>query len=329
MGVTQTKNNLRWSVFVFSFLLLFCSALYVVADEVSTTDVTVFDDADGDGLSDDEEKIYGTDPSVADTDNDSYSDGVEIKGGFDPLKPAPGDRVVQDDTTTVTTTVEGDGPNLTEIASQEFATLIDKKIEQGESAEITSSDLDEAITEVMTKGATDVVLPEVETGEIKVKLVDEKMVEEEKKEQSRQDAIEYLTLVSYILISNSPVQIRDTSSLQSFLMDAGNKMVVGMMSGNFSFLDSIEEKGKKSVEEINKLEVPESMLGTHVKALQMMTFAANLKQVIKASVSPQDPLGQMYSFSKLQGFLLSLDSFISETQSSLSALGVESIPLDI
>lgn len=329
MGVTQTKNNLRWSVFLFSFLFLFCSALYVVADEVSMTDVTVFDDADGDGLSDDEEKTYGTDPSVADTDNDSYSDGVEIKGGFDPLKPAPGDRVVPDDTTEVVTTTEGDGPNLTEIANQEFATLIDKKIEEGESAEITSSDLDEAITEVMTKGTTDVVLPEVETGDIKVKLVEEDLVEEEKKEQSRQDAIEYLTLVSYILISNSPVQIRDTSSLQSFLVDSGNKMVIGMMSGNFSFLDTIEEKGKKSVEEINKLEVPESMLGTHVKALQMMTFAANLKQVIKASVSPQDPLGQMYSFSKLQGFLLSLDSFISETQSNLSALGVENIPLDI
>ncbi|MFA9262409.1 MAG: hypothetical protein ACEQSB_03580 [Undibacterium sp.] len=330
MGVSQTKNNLRWSVFVFAFLLLSCSALYVVADEASTTEAIVFDDGDGDGLSNDEEKIYGTDPDVADTDNDSYSDGVEIKGGFDPLKPAPGDRVVPEEVKTEDVTTEtGSEKNLTEIAAEEFNNLIDKKTESGETAEITSSDLDTAIAEVMSKGQSEVVLPDVETGDIKVKLVAEKLPEDEKKEQSRQDAIEYLTLVSYILISNSPVQIRDTSSLQSFLVDSGNKAIVGMMSGNFSFLDTIEEKGRKSVEEINKLEVPESMLGTHVKALQMMTFAANLKQIMKATVNPNDPLGQMYSFSKLQGFMLSLDTFISETQSNLAALGVESIPLDI
>ncbi len=328
MGISQTKNNLRWSIFVFAFLFLFSSAMYVVADEASTMDSLVFDDADGDGLSNDEEKVYGTDPNVADTDADSYSDGVEIKGGFDPLKPAPGDRIIPEEPVAVEPGVEPE-VNLTEIASQEFGEILDKKIESGETPEITSADLDTAIAEVMSKGTEEVVLPEVKTDDIKVKLVAEVLPEEEKKEQSREDAIEYLTLVSYILISNAPVQIRDTTSLQNFLVDSGNKMIMGMMSGNYSFLDSIEDRGKKALEEINKVEVPESMLGTHVKALQMVTFAANLKQVVKTSVSPQDPLGQMYSFSKLQGFLLSLDSFIKETQSNLSALGVENIPLDI
>lgn len=329
MGIAQTKTNIRWSVFVFSFLFLFSSALYVVADELSNSEGIVFGDSDSDGLSNDEEKIYGTDPEVADTDGDSYSDGVEIKGGFDPLKPAPGDRVVVEE---VVTEEDGDGDgsvNLTEVATQEFSEMITEKIENGESAEITSSDLETAIAEVMTQSGSDIVLPEVETGDIKVKLVDEDLPEEEKKDQNREDAIEYLTLVSYILISNAPVQIRDTSSLQNFLVDSGNKIVVGMMSGDYSFLDSIEERGKKALEEVNKVEVPESMLSIHVKALQIMTFAANLKEVIKASVGPDDPIGQMYTFSKLQGFLLSFDSFVSETQSYLLGIGVENIPLDI
>lgn len=43
-------------------------------------------DSDNDGLFDREEvKVYGTDPLKADTDGDSYSDGVEVKGGFNPL----------------------------------------------------------------------------------------------------------------------------------------------------------------------------------------------------------------------------------------------------
>lgn len=47
-------------------------------------------DSDADGLADrDEEEIYGTDPSNPDTDSDSYSDGTEIQGGYNPLGAGP------------------------------------------------------------------------------------------------------------------------------------------------------------------------------------------------------------------------------------------------
>lgn len=42
-------------------------------------------DTDNDGLSDYEEvKIYKTNPLLSDTDGDSYSDGAEVKGGYNP-----------------------------------------------------------------------------------------------------------------------------------------------------------------------------------------------------------------------------------------------------
>lgn len=44
-------------------------------------------DSDADGLTDDEEKIVGTDPNKADTDNDGYLDLAEFKSGYDPLVP--------------------------------------------------------------------------------------------------------------------------------------------------------------------------------------------------------------------------------------------------
>jgi hypothetical protein len=80
---------------------------------------------------------------------------------------------------------------------------------------------------------------------------------------------------------------------------------------------------------VNQVVVPESMLATHVKTIKMLTFASNLKETIHASVSSSDPLGQMYMFSKVQGFLMSLESFMTETQSMLAAFGIENIPLDI
>src|SRR4051794_24879513 len=49
-------------------------------------------DADGDGLSDEEEADLGTDPADADSDGDGVSDGAEVDAGTDPLDPndAPG-----------------------------------------------------------------------------------------------------------------------------------------------------------------------------------------------------------------------------------------------
>lgn len=48
------------------------------------TDILLID-TDGDGLSDREEvKVYSSDPIKSDTDNDGFSDGQEVKNGYDP-----------------------------------------------------------------------------------------------------------------------------------------------------------------------------------------------------------------------------------------------------
>lgn len=47
-------------------------------------------DTDGDGISDvDERVLYKTDPLAADSDNDGFTDGVEIMNGFNPLDETP------------------------------------------------------------------------------------------------------------------------------------------------------------------------------------------------------------------------------------------------
>lgn len=44
-------------------------------------------DTDGDGLSLQEEQVYGTDPNKADTDGDGFKDGDEVNRGFNPKGP--------------------------------------------------------------------------------------------------------------------------------------------------------------------------------------------------------------------------------------------------
>ena len=52
-------------------------------------------DSDNDGITDfDEVNLYGTDPFVADTDGDGFTDGAEILSGYDPLDASPETLVV-------------------------------------------------------------------------------------------------------------------------------------------------------------------------------------------------------------------------------------------
>ncbi len=43
------------------------------------------DDPDADGITNAEERLYGTDPNKADTDADTFTDGEEVKNGYNPL----------------------------------------------------------------------------------------------------------------------------------------------------------------------------------------------------------------------------------------------------
>src|SRR3989338_2875622 len=46
-------------------------------------------DSDADGLSDDQEVMYGTDPMNPDSDGDGYLDGAEVQNGYNPAGPGP------------------------------------------------------------------------------------------------------------------------------------------------------------------------------------------------------------------------------------------------
>jgi hypothetical protein len=77
--------------------VVFATTLFALAQ--SQNNNSLFLDSDQDGLTDQEEKMIGTDLSKADTDGDGYSDGKEVESGYNPLKPAPGDKIVPADQT--------------------------------------------------------------------------------------------------------------------------------------------------------------------------------------------------------------------------------------
>jgi hypothetical protein len=72
--------------------VVFFTTLFATAENQNSN--SLFLDSDQDGLTDQEEKMLGTDPLSPDTDGDGYSDGKEVSSGYNPLKPAPGDSLI-------------------------------------------------------------------------------------------------------------------------------------------------------------------------------------------------------------------------------------------
>lgn len=317
------------SFFVFVFLTIFSFGFLAIADEQEAI-TAYFEDTDQDGLSIDEEKAYGTDPANNDTDGDSYSDGVEIESGYDPLKPAPGDRVMPEETPTdiASTTIDPNTPvNLTDLASEELANLVAEKQEAQQ--ELTTEDLNAAVANVLEKTNEPIELPEVSVDSIKIKELSKKLDDEEREEQKKEDTIEYLTTVSYIVLSNAPNPIRSSGELGSFTERASQEVILSLATGNYSMLDSIKTKSDVVLKEIESVEVPENMVDTHLKATQVVKFLGNMGESIKSVDLASDPIGQMAELAKVQGAMLEVQNFVFEAQQKITDLGIKNIPLDI
>lgn len=313
----------------FIFAIILVAGFYVVssAQENSTSDKNIFLDSDQDGLSDDEEKTYGTDANNKDTDGDGYSDGTEIKGGYDPLKPAPGDKIIDTQQITESSTETLKEDNLTNELSVEIANLISER--STEQQDITLDDLDTIIEKSTGESLTFEDLPAIEEDEIKIKEQKySKLSEEKRAQKEKEDAQEYLVAVSYLMANNSPREISKVSDLEAI---SGQVITqVSLFSDSFSNMDyfsDLAKKGESILEELKEVEVPENMIDIHKKGMQLAKYSISLEN--KFQPENDDPIGTITSLSRVQNLLGLTIEFSSEISKKFVGLGVDEIPLDL
>ncbi len=324
---TETKAKLTF--FIFFGLIIFSISLFVFAENTPSSQ-TIFEDSDQDGLSNDEEKLYGTDPLNKDTDDDGYSDGIEINSGYNPLKPAPGDKMIADEKlnqaseeTLLSSSASTD--NLTNKASNEITNLIKETEETG--SDISMEDINASVEKILEQGNTEIVLPEVNEKDIKIKKIKKSLSEKKKDEQKRKDALEYLTVISYLIANNTPKSFGNQNELKNIATQISTQSLLGLTSGDVQSLNSLSEKGEKILKEIKDVEVPEDMVDIHIKTLKLALYAQNLKNEIKPTES--DPLGQIVVMAKMQAFFINISDIGTEVEKKLSDYGIEEIPLDL
>ncbi len=312
----QDKNT----IFVIIGVIVIFSGIGVVtiAQESKISEYSVAIDADQDGLSNEEERLYGTDPNIRDTDGDSYSDGVEIRSGYDPLVPAPGDRLGVAAQAQIAQ-ISGNDINLT----NEFATVVAGMTEEAFAAgkdELSMDDVQNETSAIIGDSISFDDLKEIDISKIRIKKQDySNLSKKERKVRIKKDVDDYVTAVTYIMsiYSPMPLDLKSPESIQGFTSQIMVKM--GQFSQDFSnasFFIKIAKDGEKMLSEFNDIAVPEIMIPTHVKGLQIAQFASEIGTDFK--VKEDDPMAMIAEMSRLQALIMMSSEFYDELNSELA-----------
>lgn len=328
-------KKIKITLLIFFFILIFGYSVSIFATE-NSSDENIASDIDQDGLSDDEERTkYGTDPTNPDSDRDGYSDGAEVKSGYNPLKPAPGDKMEDGTETPVSDEItskislessEDSSGNMTEDLSNQIAALMSSE-EFGEGG-ISMDKINALIESALAKEITFDDLPTIDQSSIKILKQDYSGFSEEKQaRKKKEDNENYLSAIFYITANNSPRSIASEDEIRSFSDEIISKIPsVTSSEAGIDYFTDLADRGAKTLEELNKLEVPEDMLELHIKGLQLATYGVSLKN--KVSINNSDPIASIVSLSQVEKFLALITDFSTEVEGKLEGLGLSDFVID-
>lgn len=308
-------KHAQLSLWVLCGLIALSFSFYIYAQGFPASDKNIFLDSDQDGLSDEEEKLYGTDPSNSDSDRDGYSDGVEVQGGYDPAKPAPGDRITakpEPSNMENSSDTQPAGENLTRAVAKKISNITESS--NPEDQEISLEEVQSLMEEsLLNTQSSSEELPDVDPKEILIKEQNYSQYSPEAaKKKKTEDFLDYVISIYYILSSNSPQPITSGSDITGLAGSLSSQITSAVVTRNPKALEDLSVAGEKILDQMKDVEVPQDLVETHIKGLRFAKYAILLRD----SLSPKegDPLSDIADLSKIQGFLENLISFSENVQ---------------
>jgi len=315
-------KNIKITLLILISLVTLSFAFFVAAQKKSNTNNNVFLDSDQDGLTDAEEKLYGTNPHNSDTDEDGYSDGAEIKSGYNPLKPAPNDKLANPLNKSLdnqANAIVPDQKNLTQKVAQKISQLSDQA-DPSNGNKVSLQQIKDLVSQSLADN-TSVSLPtDITKKDIKIKKEDfSGLSKEEVQKKKKEDFINYITAVFYILSSNSPKPLTSSSDITSVTSQIVQEVTDAITSRNTQPIQDLSQSGEKILAQLKDIEVPKDLVDIDLKALQFAEYAQNMEQYIKPT---NDPLSDIANFSKMDGLIENLLSFSQDVQNKFSEYGI-------
>ena len=297
--------------------------------------MSYFQDRDGDGLSDVEEKALGTDWQNEDTDGDGYTDGVELSGGFNPLIPAPGDRF-SDGESLHTVEVKGvkkERKNLTQEfieklknrkstalntfqeASSETGLVTDlAEIQKLKNTSLTKEDIEKLTEETLAESDTEAEIKTMEDEKFKILPKVVAKSDKKKKKAIKKELEEYLAVTGFIMVNSLPFEVDENSDfnekLDKFMVSISDDIVTG------NKMDTKNSKNnlRKAFGELMEIEVPYVVKDTHIRAVSLLKYL--LEQDESVVFSKNDPIAMGLMIGRLQSVM----SEMQDTQDELDSI---------
>lgn len=313
--MNKRKKTIILSTSLFIFIFFSC----FVAGQIQTSiNKNIFGDSDQDGLSDEEEKSYGTNPNNPDSDGDSYSDGVEIKSGYDPLKAAPGDRILDSNTTENLSAF--DEASLTESFSTTVSQFFSSKensqeaISADEINDLVSSNLSDKIGPAITFEN----LPKIDRDTLNIKSQNYKnLSEQERLEQIKKDNDKYVRDILYLLFSNLPKTITSTADFDSFKNTFSDKLgELSSDSPDYDYFRTLASSLDIACKQAESIEVPESLVDLHIKLLQLVNGYLALRDPSLPKI--EDSITRIIVISRARMLIELTYTFLQEANGTLS-----------
>ena len=317
-------KNIQLSLIVLFALAIASFSFFAMAEERVATNKNIFLDSDQDGLSDTEEKTYGTNPNNPDTDGDGYSDGAEVQSGYDPLKPSPGDKLVSEVKTTMATdSASAPDPaakNLTDEVTQKIADLVNTSDPNNQNVTIdqVKAIVDESLNTQVSKDE----LPVVTKDELIIKKqpVLQGLTETQIAAIKKNDFADYLVGISYVLSSNSPTPITSSSDLNTLSTSVTQDFTAAIAAQNPQALKKVLGNEQKILDQMKSIPVPEDLIDTHIEALRIAKYAQNLDSLLASNQN--DPMSGIANYSKAASFMDYATTFADELTTKFNTYGL-------
>jgi len=342
VGVLQRKR-----LFVLAFLVFLGWFGFSSAD---INNLNLFEDNDGDGLTNEEELMYGTDPDNKDSDSDGYSDLVEIESGYDPLKAAPGDQVIQvagesdkndDESKENQEHKASNEENLTqevinkllESSGEEFKNLSeiynnpeDFDTNKLQNNSLSSEEIAEAVEEATDQQFSQKTIELIPEDEIKVKEKpsgSEKEIKEKEKEQIN----EYTAAILYIFALHKPFRVSNNSDLTNQSVAFIENLYSQIQTDDIESIKELKQSSESVYEEVIEIEAPYVLKDIHQRALSVNKFLVNTIDEQKL-VENNDPLALAFYVGNLQSALVEFEDIRNDMSQLLEEYEIEEFDLN-
>jgi len=348
-------------LFLFFWIFIAGFGFVVAAQNSNESGNNLFSDFDQDGLTNDEESQYKTDPYKADTDGDGYSDYAEITTGYNPLKPAPGDKVIEDvtfgndrdavDTYPARSDNSGDSQtgssqngdlenapstavfdqdhtgndtiNLTNQVSEKLQVLLaaQSSDDNSESGVSIDEQVNTIIQDVIQENTKEIVFPEINEADILVKKQNYQKLSEEEKKHKLQQDTE-----EYITAVAYILAANSPEKVESGedAISALQKIANNSMN---SFLSGnfgyVDDLSGKGEKIMQQMKSVEVPENMLESHKQGLQFAQYASNM-KDSMKPtgEDPIRDIINLSQTQGFMQMFSLYSGEVFSNLKKAGI-------